>query len=77
MQERVQRRVRYDPHVTAAPSVTARRSAARDKLLAPESSHAVAAVAAFYPNLYAINEHPYAVTVIKESDDTLNLKFEI
>jgi hypothetical protein len=67
MQERVQRRVRYDPHVTAAPSVTARRSAARDKLLTPKSSHAVATVAASYPNLYAINEH----------DMNLKLRFQI
>src|SRR6266403_3155970 len=41
MQQRVQRRISQDPDVAAPASLAARGSAARDKLLAPKSSHAV------------------------------------
>src|SRR5258708_7240506 len=62
VQQRIQRRVTDEPNVATAASVTARRSTARDKLFAPESSHAVAAVASLDPNLYAIDEHTEKVS---------------
>jgi hypothetical protein len=63
MEQRIQRRITNQPNVAAATSVTARRSAPGNELLAPKGSHAVAAVASFYPNLDAIDEHAEIPTV--------------
>ena len=50
MEQRVVVLARDHHHVTAAPAVAAARTAARDKLLAPERKTAVAAVAGFDGN---------------------------
>src|SRR5258706_489558 len=57
MQQCIQLRVSDDPDVPPPASVTARGPSAWDELLAPKSSHAVAAVAPLKPNFYAIDEH--------------------
>src|SRR5258706_1652922 len=56
VQERIQRRVPHDPHVTAATSVTSRGTAAGHKLFAPKGGHTVAAVTTLDANLDAIDK---------------------
>jgi hypothetical protein len=46
-------------HIAAAAAIAAARSAARDKLLAPERKTAVAAVARLHADSYFINKHWY------------------
>jgi hypothetical protein len=48
---------RLHDDVPAAAAVTARRTAAGDELLTPESHAAIAAVAGLHSNSYFINKH--------------------
>jgi hypothetical protein len=57
VQERIQRRVCDNPNVAATTTVAAGWPAARHELLAAKRRDAVAAVAPFKPNFYAIDEH--------------------
>ena len=68
VQKRVQRCVRDQPYIASAPAVAARRSAARDKLLAAKGRDAVTAMASLNPNFDPINKH---------SDSLSDLRFQI
>ena len=57
MQQGVHRLISNDPDIAAATAVAARRTTARNKLLAAKSRHAVAAVAASNLNFGTIDEH--------------------
>src|SRR5258706_6182647 len=57
MKKRVQSLGGFHPHAAADTAVTARRAAARDEFLTPESRDAVTAVAGLYPDFYAVEEH--------------------
>jgi hypothetical protein len=57
MQQGIEGAIGNDPDIAASSTVTTRRTASRNKLFSPKSSYAVAAAAAFYPNLGAINKH--------------------
>jgi hypothetical protein len=58
VQQRVQRSIGDENHVTAATTISARWTTARHKLLAPESRNAVTSVSPLHMNLGAINKHP-------------------
>src|SRR5712671_846614 len=57
MQQSVQRRIRDYPNIATAPAITARWTTTRNEFLSPKSRDAIAAPAAFYSNLRAINKH--------------------
>src|ERR1041385_3061803 len=57
MNQRVMTLARLHDDVAALTAISARRTAARNKLLPPESDAAISAVACFYANCGFINEH--------------------
>ena len=70
MQQRVVVLAGDQDDVAAAAAVAAARSAARDKLLAPERQTAVAAVAGFDRNDDFVDKHEYAAKRIKAGSVT-------
>src|SRR5690349_7048242 len=67
MQQRVQRSIGDEDHVATATTISARRTTAGHKLLAPESCNAVTSVTPLHMNLGAINKHPKLKTTPKRS----------
>src|SRR5690606_30524107 len=61
VQQSIKPFVGFQPNITAAAAVTARRAAARHEFLAAKCRYAVAAVARIYTYLYAINEHSFKI----------------
>src|SRR5580765_6728411 len=57
MEQRVESLGRFHPDTATYAAIAARRPAPRDKLFAPKSRHAVAAIAGLYPDFYAIEKH--------------------
>ena len=58
VQQRVQRSIRDENHIAAAPTISARWTTAGHKLLAPESCNTVTSVSPLHMNLGAINKQP-------------------
>src|ERR1044072_3834044 len=58
VQQGVERRIRQQDYIAAAPAVTTRWTTTRDKLFAPESCNTVTSVSPLHVNLGAINKHP-------------------
>ena len=58
VQQRVQRSISLQEHITTATTISARWTTAGHKLLAPESRNTVTAVTPLHVNLDAINKHP-------------------
>ena len=66
MKQSVERSIRDYPNIATASAITARWTTTRNKFFSPKSRDAIAASAASYSNLRAINKH------LNESDAGLS-----